>query len=157
MARTALRVHSPSVRTVVGALFFRSMLALLIALPVIGPALACSKPTSDNIQLWKTTQKGPDRLHEALTDHGVAPRLRGEAAAALVDIGRADDVDAAMAQMPPDERAEILKTLIPTYEVAMKDPMPDKSLGARDALFSIRAYATPEDQKGIDGALLPAI
>jgi HEAT repeat protein len=30
-------------------------------------------------------------------------------------------------------------------------------LAARDALFSIRGYATPEDQKRIDGALLPAI
>ena len=80
MARTALRVHSPSVRTAVGAPSFRWMLALVIALPVIGPTVACSKPTSDNIQLWKTTQKGPDRLHEALADPAVAPRLRAEAA-----------------------------------------------------------------------------
>ena len=157
MARTALRVHSPSVRTVAGALSFRWMLALLIALPVIGPALACSKPTSDNIQLWKTTQKGPDRLHEALADPTVAPRLRAEAAAALVDIGRADEAEAVMAQIPAGERAEILKTLIPADEVAMKDPTPDKSLAVRDALFSVRAYASLEEQKQIDSALLPAI
>ncbi len=36
----------------------------------------------------------------------------------------------------------------------MKDPSPDKSLAARDALFSLRRYATPEDQKQIDGALV---
>jgi hypothetical protein len=130
---------------------------LLLSVAALAGAPACTKATSDNIQLWKTTQKGPERLHETVTDPAVAPRLRAEAAAALVDIGRADEVDAAMAQMPADQRAEILKTLIPTYEVAMKDPMPDKSLGARDALFSIRGYAAPEDQKGIDGALLPAI
>ena len=148
MARSVLRPCSPSVRTGVRSLAFASPLAL---------ALLAAKATSDNIQLWKTTQKGPERLHEALTDHSVAPRLRGEAAIALVDIGHADEVDAVMAQLPADDRAEILKTLIPTFEVAIKDPAPDKSLSARDALFSIRAYASPEEQKSIDGALLPAI
>jgi hypothetical protein len=136
------------------------VVASLAALALLAAGLAaagCAKATSDNIQLWKTTQKGPERLHEALIDHGVAPRLRGEAAIALVDIGHADEVDAVMAQLPADDRAEILKTLIPAFEVAMKDPAPDKSLSARDALFSVRAYASPEEQKRIDGALLPAI
>ena len=130
---------------------------MVAAVVLLAGGPGCSKPTSDNIQLWKTTQKGPDRLHDALADRAVAPRLRAEAAAALVDIGRADETDAVMAQIPAEERAEILKTLISIDEVAMKDPSPDKSLAARDALFSVRAYATPEDQKRIDGALLPAI
>jgi len=155
MARSVLRPYSPSVRAGVRSQAVAS-LALLAALAA-GLAAGCAKATSDNIQLWKTTQKGPERLHEALIDHSVAPRLRGEAAIALVDIGHADEVDAVMAQLPADDRAEILKTLIPAFEVAMKDPAPDKSLSARDALFSIRAYASPEEQKGIDGALLPAI
>jgi hypothetical protein len=129
----------------------------MLALAGLTVAIGCSKPSSDNIQLWKTTQKGPDRLRDALADHSVAPRLRAEAAAALVDIGRADDADAAFAHMSSDERSEILKTLIPLDEVGMKDPAPDKSLAARDALFSIRGYAAPEEQKRIDGALLPAI
>jgi hypothetical protein len=130
-------------------------LALVIGVAVTAPA--CAKPSSENIQLWKTTQKGPERLHDALADSTVAPRLRAEAAAALVDIARADDAEAVMAQIPAGERSEILKTLIPIDEVAMKDPSPDKSLAARDALFSIRGYATPEDQKQIDSSLLPAI
>jgi hypothetical protein len=133
----------------------RTTAALLVALMATG--LACQKPTSDNIQLWKTTQKGPDRLHDALVDRSVTPRLRAEAAAALVDIGRADEVDGALVQIPADDRVEILKSFIPLNEVAMKDPAPDKSLSARDALFSVRAYASAEDQKRIDGALLPAI
>lgn len=155
MARSVLRLCSPSVRTGVWSRAIRSL--LLLAALGAGAVAACAKPTSDNIQLWKTTQKGPERLHDALTDRTVAARLRAEAAVALVDIGHADEVDAVMAQLPVDERAEILKTLIPTYEVAMKDPTPDKSLAARDALFAIRAYATPEEQRGVDAALLPAI
>jgi hypothetical protein len=146
MERSVPRLQSPSVKTGVA-------MRVLAVLVLVG----CAKPTSDNIQLWKTTQKGPERLHDALADRSVAPRLRAEAAAALVDIGRADEVDALMAQIPADERHEILKTLLPIDEVAIKDPSPDKSLTARDALFSLRAYATPEDQKGIDAALLPTI
>ncbi len=133
------------------------MLALAVLLAGLGAGVACTKATSDNIQVWKTTQKGPERLHEALADPGVTPRLRAEAAAALVDIGHADEVETVMAQIPAGERAEILKTLIPTDEVAMKDPAPEKSLAARDALFSVRAYASVEEQKQIDSALLPAI
>src|SRR5689334_15868759 len=98
---------------------------------------ACGKPTSDNIQLWKTTEKGPGRLRDALADRGVAPRLRAEAAAALVDIGRSDEMEATFSQLPADDRAEITKTLAPMCEVAMKDPAPEKALAYRDALFSL--------------------
>jgi hypothetical protein len=173
MARSVLQLPSPTVRPgvapretgdtgPVAALdsCVRSStraLSMLLATGLLALAAGCAKPTSENIQLWKTTQKGPERLHEALADRSVTPRLRAEAAVALVDIGRADEVDVVLAQVAPDERAEILKTLIPTDEVAMKDPAPDKSLTARDALFSIRGYAAHEEQKGIDGALLPAI
>jgi HEAT repeat protein len=117
----------------------------------------CQKPTSDNIQLWKTTQKGPERLHEALADRSVAPRLRGEAAVAMVDIGHSEEVDTLIAQMPADDRAEIGKTLVPAYQAAMQDPGPERSLSYRDALFSLRQYANPEEQKRIDASLLPAL
>src|SRR5579862_4835433 len=87
--------------------------ALLVAL-----AGACNKPSSDNIQLWKTTEKGPERLHDALADHGVEPRLRAEAAVALVDIGRAEEVDTTIQALPPDDREAIAKNLEPLCEVA---------------------------------------
>ncbi|HVV51494.1 MAG TPA: HEAT repeat domain-containing protein [Polyangia bacterium] len=121
------------------------------------PAACSSRVTSENIALWKTTEKGPDRLHEALADHTVAPKLRAEAAVALVDIGRAGEVDAVLAAAPADDRAEIAKSLEPAYEVAMKDPSPDKSLAYRDALFSLRRLVPPDDQKRIDATLLPAL
>jgi hypothetical protein len=122
-------------------------------------ASACSKPSSDNIQLWKTTEKGPGKIRDALADGTVTPRLRAEAAAALVDIGRADEADAAFAQIPADERTAIAQNLIPIYEVgmAMKDPSPERAVAARDALFSVRGSVGPADQKRIDAALLPSI
>ena len=39
----------------------------------------------------------------------------------------------------------------------MKDPAPDKALAARDGLYSLRQLVTPEDQKRIDAALVPAL
>jgi hypothetical protein len=120
--------------------------------------LGCSaRVSSENIALWKTTEKGPERLHEALADHSVAPKLRAEAAVALVDINRGGEVDQILSAASADDRAEITKSLEPAYEVAMKDPSPEKALGYRDALFSLRQVAPPDDQKRIDAALLPVL
>jgi hypothetical protein len=131
----------------------RQSLWLLAAL-----GLGCSaRVSSENIALWKTTEKGPDRLHEALADHSVPPKLRAEAAVALVDINRSGEVDQILTAASADERAEITKSLEPAYEVAMKDPAPEKALAYRDALFSLRQVASPDDQKRIDAALLPAL
>jgi hypothetical protein len=144
----------------------RYSLSVTARLPRVAPALAlalalgaagCNKPTSDSIQLWKTTQKGPERLHDALADHGVAPKLRAEAAAAMIDIGRAEEVDTVIQAMPADDRAEIAKTFQPLCELAMKDPSPDKSLAYRDALYSLRQFVPPDEQKRIDAALIPVL
>src|SRR5262245_17492488 len=67
----------------------------------------CNKPTSDSIQLWKTTEKGPEKLHDALASHSVPPKLRAETAIAMVDIGRAEEADTVIAGLPADDRAEI--------------------------------------------------
>src|SRR6185437_4649691 len=93
----------------------------------------------------------------ALADHSVAPKLRAEAAVALVDIGRGGEVYQILSTASADERADIAKSLEPAYEVAMKDPAPEKALAYRDALFSLRQVASPEDQKRIDAALLPEL
>src|SRR5580700_9847904 len=150
MAPTATRSSSCASARAVG-------LACLVLGFVGGLVGACNKPSSDNIQLWKTTEKGPERLHEALADHGVEPRLRAEAAVALVDIGRAEEVDTTIQALPPDDREAIAKNLEPLCEVAMKDPSPDKALAYRDALYSLRQFVPPDEQKRIDAALLPVL
>jgi len=120
--------------------------------------LGCSsRVSSENIALWKTTEKGPERLHDALADHSVAPKLRAEAAVALVDLGRSSEVETTLSGASADDRAEITKTLEPAYEVAMKDPAPEKALAYRDALYSLRQVSAPDDQKRIDAALLPVL
>jgi HEAT repeat protein len=140
---------------------FASALALALQLALVAGLFAsgCNKPSSDNIQLWKTTEKGPEKLREALADHGVPARLRAEAAVALVDIGRAEEVDTTFQSLSPEDRADIAKQLEPLYEVGMKNPSPEKALESRDALYSLRQFVSPqsEEQKRIDAAILPAI
>ncbi len=149
MAPKATRYRAPVAAQAAG---FAWLALSFVVLP-----LGCNKPSSDNIQLWKTTEKGPERLHDALADHGVEPRLRAEAAVALVDVGRSEDVDTTFQALPADDRSAIAKSLEPLYEVAMKDPSPDKALAYRDALYSLRQFVTPDEQKHIDGALVPVL
>jgi hypothetical protein len=128
--------------------------ALVVALLA---GAGCSKPTSESIQTWKTTQKGPERLKDAVGDKSIPARLRAEATVAMVDIGRAEEAEAVIGPLPAEERFEIVKVLIPLDEVAMKDPSPEKALGFRDALFSLRQFGAPDDKARIDAILLPAI
>jgi len=133
-----------------------------VSLALIAALGGCSKPTSESIQLWKTTEKGPERLHDALADHGVPPKIRAEAAVAMIDIGRSEEVDTVIAGLPVGDRAEIAKTLIPSYEAAMAAQGPggapsQKSLEYRDALFSLRKDVPPDDQRRIDTMILAAL
>lgn len=120
-------------------------------------AAACTSVSSENIQMWKTTEKGPAKLASALADASVEPRLRAEAALALVDIGRADEVEAALTAMPAERRGAVLELLVPLTIAAAKAAPPEKALAFRDALFSLRGFARPDTEKVIDAFLLPAL
>jgi len=129
--------------------------AVLVAVcPMVG---GCSKPTSDSIQQWKTTQKGPERLHDTLADHSVPAKLRAEAAIAMIDIGHAEEVDTVMGGVSADDRAEMAKTLVPGYEAAMGADRGERGLAYRDALFSLRQSVPAEDRKRIDAVLLASL
>ena len=129
--------------------------AVVVALGLA--ALACDSPTSDRIERWKGTEKGPDRIEAALASASVPTNLRAEAAAALVDIGRPEKVDSLMATLAAGERWEILKTLVEIYIKGMSSPKVPKARDARDGLFSVRQYAPPEERNRIDTVLLASI
>lgn len=118
---------------------------------------ACESVTSERIEAWKGTQKGPDKIEAALRNGNVPAPLRAEAAAALVDINRPEKAEEIMASLEAGERWEILKTLIDIELEGLSSPQTPKARDARDTLFSVRRYARPEEQKRIDAALLAAI
>ena len=120
-------------------------------------ALACENATSERIEAWKGTVKGPDKIEAALRSGNVPANLRAEAAAALVDIGHPEKVDEIMAALGAGERWEILKSLVEIHSKGMASPQVPKAREARDGLFSVREYAPPEEQKRIDGVLLASI
>src|SRR5512147_3093806 len=128
-------------------------LFLLLALWLAG----CESATSERIQAWKATQKGPEKIESALRSSNVPAGLRAEAAVALVDIGRPEKVDEIMASLPAGERWEILKTLVEIESKGLASPKVPKVRDARDTLFSVRQYAPAEEQKRIDTALLASV
>ena len=130
--------------------------SLAIGLGLLG-MVACENVSSEKIELWKGTEKGPPKIEEALRSSSVAPSLRAEAAAALIDMGIPEKVDETMAVVPALERWEILKTLIPLHVKTMTGAPLPKARDARDGLFSLRQYARPEQQQQIDAAILTSL
>jgi hypothetical protein len=118
---------------------------------------SCESVSSEKIQTWKGTQKGPGKLQDALKSGSVDPKLRAEAALALVDIGMIDDVEQVFASMPAGERNAVTAQAIPLFAGELKTGSVEKARAARDALFTLRAHATPAEQAQIDAALLPSI
>src|SRR3569623_1408436 len=131
--------------------------ALLGCLTAMAPFAGCEKPTAENIQVWKPTEKGPGKLAQALRARGEDAKMRAPAAKAMVGIGKSDEVEAARAAMPPSERVEVVRALVPLYVGAMgpgAGATPEKTLAARDALFSLRGLASPEEQAQNAAALM---
>ena len=103
---------------------YASMLAIVVAL--VGPISGC-KVTSDDIQHWRRTVKGPNKLKAVLRSSTYETSLRTEAALALVDIERTGG------EHDVHGIAELGHTL--TELRAVNDPALPEVLGAT-ALFS---------------------
>jgi hypothetical protein len=133
------------------------MRTVVVALACAVAVAGCEGVSAENIARWKTTQKGPAKLQEAVKDSSVSPALRAEAAAALVDIGMTDEVEQTLAVAPAADRAAVVKAAVPLFAARMNDPALAKARAARDALFGARAFAAAEDQRQIDAAILPSL
>jgi hypothetical protein len=129
---------------------------LAIGFGLLGVA-ACESVSSEKIEQWKGTQKGPAKIEEALRSATVAPGLRAQAAVAMIDLGIPEKVDEVITALPANERWEILKTLIPLHIKTMDSAPIPKARDARDALFGVRQFAQPEEQTKIDAAVLGSL
>jgi hypothetical protein len=130
---------------------------LALALSLSAAAGGCDSVSSQSIQTWKDTQKGPGKLQAALANPKVDPRLRAEAAVALVDIGMADQMESALAGASAADRAAVVKEAIPLFAQALEGDKVERAREARDALFGLRAMAAPAEQSQIDATLLAAL
>ena len=126
--------------------------AFFLALLLVG----CDRVSSENIVRWKGTHKGPGKLESALRKDGVAPKLRAQAAVALVEIGEAERVDEVLAELGRGEVAAVGAAIVPLYGDILAGADVEAKRTARDRLFLWRTRAEAALKQDIDGVLLPA-
>ena len=119
------------------------------------------KANSDDVQLWKDTVKGPDRLAAVVRSDRYAPELRTEAALAIVEMDRTD-VDAlallkkSLDDLQNDDPAKsraIVAGMAPRLEALLAQEPDEGSDGldpiqvrAKDAAYMVVPYA-PEAKR----------
>ena len=122
-------------------------------------ALACDSPSSEKIQTWKGTERGPGKIRNAVRNSSVAASLRGEAVAAEAELGMLDDLEEDLKALPQSEQQAVVHEALPKLFKLMQgdDPTapPTKvSRQAKDAAFECRQFAQPADQTSIDDTLV---
>lgn len=113
------------------------------------------KVSSEDIQNWKTTVKGPGKIAAVMLADKYPIELRTQAALALVDMERPDrdgtaDLQQALARLDDDERNTLMAGMVPGLIALMRQADPADSGGtarqirAKDAAFLLVAHAPPE-------------
>ncbi len=151
-------------------------------LPRVGAMFLCAvlllgcEPSPDQIERWKSTEKGPGKLADLLQEGGAKLELRAQAAAALFAIGRSGEVEEQLRHMPEAARRNLVHLTVPRLASVVRggDPAPADSGAAvvrpagasaarpptrqeseaKDGLFRLRLLGGPEDQQLADQALL---
>lgn len=130
-----------------------SCLALVL---LVGGAFStgCEKVTTDTIEKWKGTVKGPDKLQDALKSGSVDPEIRAQAAVALQGLGRGEFVATAFRDMP--DRAAVVSALVKLEAAAIAGGKPGAQ-DARDVLFTVREHTTGAERAAVDQSLMAAL
>jgi hypothetical protein len=135
----------------------RATAVLVISLGLLA-APGCEKTTHENIDKWMSTQKGPGKLKQALTDGDLAADLSAHAGENLLRRGQDGEVKEAFAQMTPERAAAVMTELAPRLwnraRVEGDDTVPQpQQIVAKDALFALRRYADDATRTTVDGYL----
>ena len=130
--------------------------ALAGALCLVG--LACGRPDAAAVARWKTTPEAGPKLSGVIKDSGADLQIRAGAAAALVEVGLGEEMEAAVAGLDLGARASLIPAIAPKVAVLLDNPDAEKSGDARDALYALREQATTADaRKTIEETLYPAL
>ncbi len=133
---------------------------LLIAMvtSVLGLA-GCEKTNHESIDKWTGTQKGPGKLKKALADEGLDPDLSAHAGVNMVRMGNDPEVREVFEAMSPARRVQVIDKLAPRlWDVARIEKEEDlpapPQIVAKDALISLRKYASDTGKQQIDAYLI---
>jgi HEAT repeat protein len=136
---------------------------LLRALTILAIAstffLGACEVTSDKIARWKETERGPRKLREAVANDSLLPALRGQALAALVELGMTQEALSELAKSPDAERQSVVHDSVPHLAALLgrlgaPDPTTRQQREAKDALFALRKDAAQADRGQIDEILV---
>ena len=126
--------------------------ACLVALALA----ACERPDAAAIARWKGSPEAEGKLAAVVKDGKVPAPVRGEAAAALVELGLGQQMQAAISGLDIGERALVIPAIVPY--LARQLAGGDKGGDARDALFALREQATTQDaRQALEQVLYPAL
>ena len=133
---------------------------MVASLTLTAAATSGCSPTPEKIAHWKETERGPRKLRDVLADNGLDPSLRGQALAALVEIGMAQDALADLAKVDDKDRKAIIHDAVPRLaELARGSGIAGAATTraqreAKDALYLLRNDAAPADRDLADKALI---
>jgi HEAT repeat protein len=121
--------------------------------------LGCD-PTPEKIAHWKETERGPRKLRETVQQSSLSPSLRGQALAALVELGMTQDALGDLGGLVVDDRRAVIHEAVPRLaELGRGSGIAGSATTraqreAKDALFLLRTDATPADRELADRALI---
>jgi hypothetical protein len=121
-------------------------------------ATAC-EVTPEKIAHWKETERGPAKLRDALGNDSLSAPLRGQALAALVELGMTSEALGELGKAPDAARSAIVHEAVPSVaallgKVGAPDPTTRPQREAKDALFTLRKDAAAGDRDKIDELLV---
>ena len=134
-------------------------LMILLTIATAIAAWGC-KVTSSDIEKWKKTQKGPDKLAAVLLDDRYSAQMRAEAAWALAEIGNWDKYDKALKAIDSSARGKVVEVLVPILTDGIREgnapPSPPiaSQVSAKDALFVVLPYTSGAEKTKADEALV---
>ena len=125
-----------------------------IALVMIVGALAGCEATAEDIERWKGTQRGPAKITAVVVDSRYPFELRGQAAVALVEIVRWENLEFAFEELSEQERQGVIHAMVPrlrkmysTGASESQGDMPsDQQVNAKDAMVELYEMASADDQ-----------
>jgi hypothetical protein len=111
---------------------------------VLVAMLAGCKVTTEDIEHWKGTVKGPGKIVAVMLADKYPIDLRTQAATALVDMERTDrdgtaDLQQALQRLDETTRNDIIRGMVPGLEAQMKQADPGKPEGSGPSARQIRA------------------
>ena len=131
---------------------------LAVVLTLFATLSAC-EVTPENIEMWKGTQNGPEKIAAAVVNEKLVVNIRAQAAVALVQIGRWPILEKAFEYMNDAEKSKVSDAMVPLLKNMLDDVsrpgVPKKSqVDAKDALMFIYPTTTAAEKPEVEQLLI---